>query len=193
MEPERRLSINVAERLYRAWEGDVEDRWYHAFLMLLDETDDDNPKLVQHLHVNNADGELMLPNVRYQFSTDRTLKDYDIFPYLVGKESDILPVWNHALRAGVYLKEQEITFGQDYRHNPYARNCRAGVKSFVTAMGLTFCEEFTKSAAGVKAEGIPSLPVFAHELSAPHSLADVRRENEMLSKLIPTAIKAHEL
>ena len=61
----------------------------------------------------------------------------------------------HIKETGLNAYGNPLTFGHDYKHVGSSDNCRTGVKALLETMGLTFCDEFTKSTAGTIARGVP--------------------------------------
>jgi len=182
----QRYTINVVEKHYRQDVGDEMDDWYHAYLALTLDTKD-SIEVLQEIHFNEGAFGTMLPNVREKNSLFQEDEDIDLFPYISGDEKDILAMWNHALQHALEIKnsDKDIKFGNDYRHSEFANNCRTGVKSLIKTMGLTFCDEFTKKAAGIKAEGIPTGNEFSFDDNQNEDLDVLRQQNRDLVDALP--------
>ncbi len=180
--PEQRFSINVAEKYYRQDIGDELDEWHHAYLMLTLDTPH-SQEVLQELHFNEGNHGVMVPNLRIKNTSLKDDKDLDLFPYVSGDEENILSMWNHALQHAAKIKQQNegLTFGYNYRHSEHANNCRTGVKALIQTMGMTFCDEFTKTAAGTKAEGVPAGKTFSFDDSN-DSIEELWAENQKLAE-----------
>lgn len=191
MNDERKLSIYIAERYVTDTTGDVkEGGYYHAFLMLMDETygNEYNARVVQQMHFND-DGFsfLMRPEAREGISSPERLEELDLFPYVSGSEADILQMWNHGMEFARQVKNDGIRFDKKEMLTPQGNNCRAGVKATIHAMGMTYSDEFAKSAAGTKAQRMHAKDVFSFENTDPDTpLAKLWAKNAyLLSELEP--------
>lgn len=184
---EKRLSINFAERTYSSTLNleDEDTPLCHAYLILVEETHSGST-IVQELHFNNYQNEIVYPNVR---NINKALHEEDglaLTPYIVGQEKAILSMWNHGLKHAADIKNMNLKFGEDYRILPYASNCRTGVKVVLETIGMTFCPEFAKSMAGTKSEGMPIGEKFS--FSHVHDgleLSELRAKNAELAALLP--------
>ena len=87
----KRLSINIVEDRYFEAILDEVDEWYHASLLLLDETKD-QPVMIQEIHFNEGPGSIMVPNARIRDQAWEKSTDTTLFPYIGGEEKDILPM-----------------------------------------------------------------------------------------------------
>jgi hypothetical protein len=156
---DKKYSIYIAERLEREL-SDPSDRWYHAFLMLVDETNQP-VTIVQQLHFNdqmNARGKpFLFPNARVGIASHERFKDVLVYPLIGGKSEDILGIWNGALGIANLLLHEKIPFDENYKHGEYSPNCRAAVIAIVRAMGFDYHEECFAQTAGSKCSAI-SLP-----------------------------------
>ena len=160
--------------------------FYHCFLMLMDETKGNgyDAEIIQQLHFDKNRGKMipMLPKKDDRYST---VRDLDLFPYVSGDAPYISEMWNEILSFAVEIKEQEIYFGRGFRHDDDAINCRTGVKASLTRVGLTFCNEFTKSTAGTQATDFPTVEV----IEVAHHDTDLaliqRRRDELSQNFVP--------
>lgn len=184
---DKKFSINVVEKLYREDVGDEMDEWFHAYLMLTEGTID-SQKIIQELHFNEGKMGAMIPNLRDKNIALETDKSMSIFPYVSGDAADILSMWNHALRHAIALRDDTNgpTFGYDYRHCAHANNCRTGVKALIQTMGMTFCDEFTKAAAGMTATGVPVGKAFSFAQAAEESFEKLYNDNRLLAQSLPS-------
>lgn len=180
----KEITICVAEKEEFQEFGDEMDSWHHAYLMLLDERGEE-PSIIQEVHFNQSDLSKMVPNLR-----EKQLKPLSkcigvtVFPYFSGNEEDVLPVWNRALEHAAKLREEgDLRFGLDYRHDPNANNCRTGVKALIETMGIGFCREFTKNAAGTNSNAIPYGAPYKHFSNVDRVSPDeLWAENQALAK-----------
>jgi len=182
----RNLSIYVAEKEIRPKnESQGTKPWWHAFLILMDETQDSgvNGQVVQELHFNNDSHRFAEPEVIEKDRSFQWLKSLELLPCLGGREEDILLLWNHVLDMAQAVDCQGVEYGEEFQHSPEAVNCRKMVLCALDAMGQdkpTYIE-FCIAVAGLKAETDFTYPVFSFERANQISLEGARAEFDRLS------------
>jgi len=151
MDINQKFCIQVGERLCSRLENFITREWHHAFLTLTKEnTTFQRSDVLQEIHINPNDMGYLEP-VFYHGVGPRKFTKTTYFPILSGDESAVLPVWNHIGRYAESLSETAIQFGPDSRYNPTSINCRTAVREILKIGGLTLYDEFTLSAAGMRA------------------------------------------
>ena len=142
---ENKLSIYVVERDYGTY--------FHCFLALVDETiPSETPNVIEQIHFNDDLWGFMAPEIiqGFKHKYPERVDDFHFFPYLGGKEADILPLWNHILKMVQNIKGAEIEF-EAASSSPTAVNCRAGVKAAIQSLGIEFFAAYTKCYLGTEA------------------------------------------
>lgn len=189
----KELSINVAEKPEFQECGDEMDFWYHAYLMLIDESNE-VPRVLQEIHFHPVDMGRMQPSVRIKNKDLDAESKITVFKYLSGEEGEILNKWNNALEHALKIKEAtDIKFGLDYRHEPKSNNCRTGVKAMLDAMGIGFRKEFTKSAAGTETSLNVKIDSPTVKFTENNSIETLWHKNHEMIKLLPPPPKLDDL
>lgn len=174
---EKRLSIYVIERDYGSY--------FHSFLALVDETTpSDFPEIVEQLHFNDNVYDCMHPELVEGFrpSHHKRLGDFSFYPYIGGKERDMLPMWNHILKWAADIRKVPLRF-ESGTDSPYAVNCRAGVKAAIKTIGIEFFEEFTRSSIGARAHSPSHGAPFSHD-NAPTDIVEIRETHQVLAAVL---------
>lgn len=154
---EKKLSIYTAEQPMSRTNGDEYEQWYHAFLILMDETNGEGVggQVIEQLNFINQDGFQLVPKIRIGINDPSKLLKMHLSRVASGDERDIMDRWNKGLSFALDVRAAKIYFGEDFSSSANAVNCRTGVKGAVEAMGLTYRHEFAKSVAGTDVEISP--------------------------------------
>lgn len=171
-------TIYVCEEWYEKTTG-KKDSWYHCFLALVQEKDS-SLKPVQELHFESSMGQNMQPVIRSGLRSPEWFDERFLSPLKSGTEEEVLPYWNYGLKGAREYGRRGVRFQNGYRHKENARNCRTASKAVMTLMGLGLTHEFSVAAAGTKATGFPTEPVFYPEGQQKMPLAGLRRINQRL-------------
>ena len=183
--PPDEYGIYVAERPYVQVVDDVETRWHHACLILMDERHGP-PAVVQQLHFNDWRDNKMTPNVREGITEGASLDKAVMVRVGGGSAQEIFAQWNHGLRHALNIKKAGVEFGKNYRDNPYAANSRSGIVSTLKAIGIEPQPEFFQSEAGTKVDIAPVMAVFSRVSGRKDLLFLLKQENkELIKQLLP--------
>jgi len=192
MQTQRQLSIYIAEFPGNAQEGNNEER-FHPALLLVDEGQE-GLEVLQQLHFNDyaetlmdeLDGNIkMVPNARKGMKETTKSKIAHLYPIIGGYECDTMHAWNHMLEHALIVKKANLLFDYNDRHLPHANNCRAGIVSALRSIGIDVEDEFYKNDAGTLAARISVSSVFSFSATCRQSLEDLRRSNEALVEALP--------
>lgn len=156
---DKKYAIYIAERL-ESEPGNKNDRWYHTFLMLVDETQQPL-KVIQQLHFNDQIGDrghaTLFANARVGISGHDRFKDVLVYPLIGGASDAILGVWNGALAIAQIIKHENIPFDENYKHGAESPNCRAAVIAVLRAMGFEYQQEYFAQDAGTRCTKVNSI------------------------------------
>ncbi len=134
------FSIYASEINVGADRTGLNDQDYHAFLMLVNETPDNTPHIVEELHfVMNING-LAEGQDPYMHAITKLIgRDMDTLTskgYVGGKADTMIPLWNKAIEISSAISNLELKFSTDAGRE--AINCRAGVKAVIDSLKLEF-------------------------------------------------------
>jgi len=109
---------------------------YHSFLMLVDETDLENPVVLDELHFiarqHNSHPFLQAVTKR----ADRDFSKLNMRGYIGGHEEHMREFWERGLDVAAEISSLQVPFSKAAGEK--AINCRAGVKAVIEAMGMDF-------------------------------------------------------
>lgn len=109
---------------------------YHSFLMLVDETDLENPIVMEELHfvANSREGHTFLQAITKR--VDRDFSQLNMRGYIGGNEEHMREFWERGLDVAFEITSLQEPFTKAAGEK--AINCRAGVKAVIEAMGMDF-------------------------------------------------------
>ncbi len=144
---------------------------YHAFLALVDETPDQQPKIIQELHFTLktkglAEGQRPYLHAVVKTDTQRDLSSLKMLGYIGGRNDIMIPVWEHALDVGFEVGSLKKEFSTGSA--PSGINCRAGVKAVIDRLGL----DYTPVIKGDGPVAIGTESSLATEISVDANLCD---------------------
>ena len=198
MEAEQPLSLYVAEFL-APWDDAYKKQRYHTALLLRNEYDPE-PGILYQLHYNglkaNIEDELFdelttVPNIRYGMRHRTFIKLAKRAKVDEGYEFETRQKWNHILREAIKTRSKKPKFDYKNRHLITANNCRSGVISALSSIGIAFDQAHYMDDAGTQCTTLPLSNTF-ELVSAPEdpfeamiALHDLREETKKLTKQLP--------
>ncbi len=187
MKEDPKYAIGIAlEANSRRYNGETE-HWFHSYVTFGLQTRPKETRVLQQLHHNvfhkTAQGfGPIIPYVK-PLPFKLTLLESETFTtYFVGREIDILPMWNHGLRDAIKLKARQEFMSEDYRHGEGANNCIKQCLDTLAAMGLGRDATLLIATAGTKAPArdIQIQDQFSY---AQHPVIAPEQEAEILAQL----------
>jgi len=178
------FSIYVTER--QCGGGDNPRTWYHANLMLLNESNGD---VIQQIDFNNTNtSNKMRPTVREGISKAYSMRMFQTYePVLTSDEHDVKSKWLHILKYGLYIHgRNDIHFDEDFASDPKPEtlNCRAGIIAALRVIGEVVDASLFKSAQGTRCKAMPIGKAFDLVVEKPLAIAEIDSQINTLGQLL---------
>ena len=163
MTDEAIFRIELAERLHYSQGKRKKVPWRHGYLALREQCSSSTVETYQELHFNAYDKRLdgigpVTSYVRMILEDEYEAENLNFTTVFVGRESDIIPRWNHGLEYAQQVKDAGVLMDYGHKLNPRALNCYQLIEDTAAAMGLYLDPHLRLSKAGSQARKLSVKP-----------------------------------